>query len=73
MARTVKSPIEGYTGTQHVGGVALDFQDGKAEPAALSGPVEAYLKRRGYEVGGRNDKAPTKAGPVEPGEGGDVL
>ena len=61
MAKTIKSPIATYTGTQHIGGVTLDFRDGKAEVGVLTAPVEAYLKRRGYETSGRNDKGATDA------------
>jgi hypothetical protein len=85
MAKTIKSPIDNYTGSAQFAEVALDFKEGAATAESLSKPLEAYLKRRGYEVKGSNaraakddDDAEAKAkadaeAKAKGNDGGDVL
>lgn len=78
MAKTIKSPIDSYTGPAQFAEVTLDFKDGVATAESISKPLEAYLKRRGYEVKGSNakaadDDAKAKADAEAKGDGGDVL
>ena len=71
MAKTITSPLDGYTGPAQFAEVTLDFKDGVATTERIPKSLEAYLKRRGYDVKGSNSKAPAES-PAE-GEGGDVL
>ena len=78
MAKTIKSPIGGYNGTAQFSEVTLDFKDGVATAESISKPLEAYLKRRGYEVKGSNARPPKDDGAeaaakAKANDGGDVL
>ena len=82
MAKTIKPPINGYTGPAQFSEVTLDFKDGVATVESISKPLEAYLKRRGYEVRGSNARPPKDDGAgakaeaaakAEANDGGDVL
>ena len=75
MAKTITSPLDGYTGPAQFAEVTLDFKNGVATTERISKSLEAYLKRRGYDVKGSNTKVPaeTKAEAKAEGDGGDVL
>lgn len=84
MAKTIKSPIDHYTGPAQFAEVTLDFKDGVATAESISKPLEAYLKRRGYEVKGGNARPPKDddakakaaaeaAAKAKANDGGDVL
>ena len=75
MPKTIKSPVEDYTGTSQFSEVTLDFKGGVAVTERISKPLEAFLKRRGYTVSGGNSAAP-KTSDSDKGKdekGGDVL
>lgn len=61
MAKTITSPLDGYTGRGQFAEVTLDFKDGVATVESISKPMEAYLKRRGYGVKGGNTRAASDA------------
>lgn len=65
MAKTIKSPIDNYTGPAQFAEVTLDFKDGVATAESISKPLEAYLKRRGYEVKGSNARPSKDDGAAE--------
>lgn len=79
MAKTIKSPINGYTGPAQFAEVTLDFKEGVATAESISKSLEAYLKRRGYEVKGSNarsskdDDAEAAKAKAKANDGGDVL
>lgn len=83
MAKTIKSPIDGYNGTAQFSEVTLDFKDGVANVERISKPLETYLKRRGYDVKGSNtpvkkdepadSKSDDKKDEGKDDKGGDVL
>lgn len=52
MATTIKSPQEGYTGTDTYGPLTLEFKDGVATTdETLSAGHKAYFKKLGFKVG----------------------
>ena len=80
MPKTIKSPVEDYTGTSQFSEVTLDFKDGVAVTERISKPLENFLKRRGYTVSGGNSAAPKSEPDKGKGDegkddkgGGDVL
>lgn len=77
MAKTIKSPIDNYTGPAQFSEVTLDFKEGVATAESISKPLEAYLKRRGYEVKGSNARSSkdddAEAAKAKANDGGDVL
>lgn len=53
MATTIKSPQEGYNGTDTYGPLTLDFKDGVATTdEVLSAGHKAYFKKLGFKVSG---------------------
>lgn len=52
MATTIKSPQEGYTGTDTYGPLTLEFKDGVATTdETLSAGHKAYFKKLGFKLG----------------------
>jgi hypothetical protein len=68
MATTIKSPLEGYTGTDTYGPLVLSFKDGEAvTEEKLSDGHKAYFKANGYKVStSRSTAEKTEDGPFDP-------
>jgi len=63
MATTIKSPQEGYTGTDTYGPLTLEFKDGVATTdEKLSEGHKAYFKKLGFKVSGSRAQADTSDG-----------
>lgn len=61
MATTIKSPQEGYTGTDTYGPLTLEFKDGVATTdETLSAGHKAYFKKLGFKVSGSRAPAEDK-------------
>lgn len=60
MATTIKSPQEGYNGTDNYGPLTLEFKDGVATTdETLSAGHKAYFKKLGFKVSGSRAPADT--------------
>lgn len=69
MATTIKSPQEGYNGTDTYGPLTLDFKDGVATTdETLSAGHKAYFKKLGFKVSGSRAQAndSNDDGPFDP-------
>ncbi|MBM7767354.1 hypothetical protein [Glutamicibacter nicotianae] len=69
MATTIKSPQEGYTGTDTYGPLTLEFKDGVATTdETLSAGHKAYFKKLGFKVSGSRAQSTESAdeGPFDP-------
>lgn len=69
MATTIKSPQEGYTGTDNYGPLTLEFKDGVATTdKTLSAGHKAYFKKLGFKVSGSRAQSTESAdeGPFDP-------
>ncbi|WP_334121866.1 hypothetical protein [Glutamicibacter sp.] len=69
MATTIKSPQEGYTGTDTYGPLTLDFKDGVATTdETLSAGHKAYFKKLGFKVSGSRTQSTENSGdgPFDP-------